>query len=283
MSYVRLNGSRCVYCGDVATQTDHFPPQCVRPREGWLLPCCSECNVVASNIHPYDFQARVAHVKNTLHDRHWDMLKLYDEVMRQRERVQWEPFASIASHELPRRLTERLNMQEATYEQPRAVPAPVEPTYHTNKHGVTTWTCGCGVKTRMLSPDGITCIDCYDTAEIESRKAKKAKLAQAKADMKKEHPRIRVQTHAYLHPRANLDPSEYILDTMRLEISRHFNVTKNKISKVQREPNGTMWFTYGKEVYTILRVFHFSITIRRNPRMEARPNLVVNQMEPLCQ
>lgn len=111
MTYVRIEGRRCVYCGDTATQTDHFPPQCVEPRDGWLLPCCSECNVVAGAMHPYDFKSRVLYVKDALRDRHHHLLKIFDEAMHQHERVEWDTTAYIASSDLPKRLLENLEPQ----------------------------------------------------------------------------------------------------------------------------------------------------------------------------
>lgn len=52
-----IQGDWCVYCGDVATTRDHFPPACVTPR-GWLLPCCAECNSVIGDREPHDLRKR---------------------------------------------------------------------------------------------------------------------------------------------------------------------------------------------------------------------------------
>ena len=56
----------CVYCGMLATQTDHFPPIAYVPRYGVLLPACGECNRFARDLYPYDFSKRVQHVKNRI-------------------------------------------------------------------------------------------------------------------------------------------------------------------------------------------------------------------------
>jgi hypothetical protein len=40
----RLDGDRCVYCGDIANEHDHFPPRAFAHHFGLLLPTCTECN-----------------------------------------------------------------------------------------------------------------------------------------------------------------------------------------------------------------------------------------------
>jgi hypothetical protein len=63
---IRLEGERCVYCGERATCWDHFPPYTVDQLRGWLLPACGECNGLAGDRHPYDFPARAAYVNRAL-------------------------------------------------------------------------------------------------------------------------------------------------------------------------------------------------------------------------
>jgi hypothetical protein len=61
----RLNGQWCVYCGEWATQDEHFPPA-TYSREGVLLPACSECNGIAGTNWATDFAARSAFVRDQL-------------------------------------------------------------------------------------------------------------------------------------------------------------------------------------------------------------------------
>ena len=63
---MRIEGERCVYCGERATCWDHFPPYAVDQLRGWLLPACGECNGIAGDRHPYDFVARAAYVNRAL-------------------------------------------------------------------------------------------------------------------------------------------------------------------------------------------------------------------------
>ena len=63
---IRVIGERCVYCGERATCWDHFPPYAVDRVRGWLLPSCGECNGIAGDRHPYDFEARAAYVNRAL-------------------------------------------------------------------------------------------------------------------------------------------------------------------------------------------------------------------------
>ena len=50
----RVYGDRCVYCGEAATDRDHFPPRpyCC----GYLLPACESCNNTAASWHPFNFE-----------------------------------------------------------------------------------------------------------------------------------------------------------------------------------------------------------------------------------
>jgi len=43
MFRIRISGYFCVYCGEIATQDEHFPPMSYSLR-GYILPACAECN-----------------------------------------------------------------------------------------------------------------------------------------------------------------------------------------------------------------------------------------------
>lgn len=73
---LRLNGSRCVYCGESATTDEHFPPFSVNPVSGFILPACFECNGIASNKHAYNFKNRVEYVKSKIKRKNRDVLCL---------------------------------------------------------------------------------------------------------------------------------------------------------------------------------------------------------------
>lgn len=74
---VAIAGEACVYCGEWATQRDHFPPATCE-RWGYLLPSCAECNRLAGVEHPYDFEQRVAVVKAKLRSRGQRLLQTPD-------------------------------------------------------------------------------------------------------------------------------------------------------------------------------------------------------------
>ena len=61
----RLYGRLCVYCGEIATSLDHFPPAVCTP-VGLLLPACKECNCIASTEYSYDFLGRSLYVTDKL-------------------------------------------------------------------------------------------------------------------------------------------------------------------------------------------------------------------------
>lgn len=65
----RLAGKWCVYCGELADTIEHFPPATFG-REGYLLPCCSECNRLAGTDYPVNFSARSELVKERLSNCH---------------------------------------------------------------------------------------------------------------------------------------------------------------------------------------------------------------------
>jgi hypothetical protein len=73
----RLHGVMCVYCGDIATQDEHFPPaSCTR--FGYILPCCGECNRIAGTQHPYNFTDRYEYVNRKLRKKYKRQLKVED-------------------------------------------------------------------------------------------------------------------------------------------------------------------------------------------------------------
>jgi hypothetical protein len=65
----RLNGRYCIYCGEHATTDEHIPPV-VHTLGGYIVPACLECNLIAGTIHPENFIARAAYVKQQLKQRH---------------------------------------------------------------------------------------------------------------------------------------------------------------------------------------------------------------------
>jgi hypothetical protein len=74
---IRLEGENCVYCGEYASQQDHFPPK-ASTVFGFILPSCRECNNLAATSYPFDFIARAAHVKTRLRDRYARWLECPD-------------------------------------------------------------------------------------------------------------------------------------------------------------------------------------------------------------
>jgi hypothetical protein len=72
---IKIDGERCVYCGERATCFDHFPPYSVERFRGWLLPACAECNALAADRCPYDFEARAMYVKRELIARYRPLLE----------------------------------------------------------------------------------------------------------------------------------------------------------------------------------------------------------------
>jgi hypothetical protein len=70
-----IKGDRCIYCGEAATCRDHFPPYTVEPVKGWLLPSCTECNLLAGDRHPYSFKKRATYVRDMLAHRYKRLLE----------------------------------------------------------------------------------------------------------------------------------------------------------------------------------------------------------------
>jgi endogenous inhibitor of DNA gyrase (YacG/DUF329 family) len=72
MSRIKLDGTRCVYCGEGAGTVDHFPPRSAMDNNdsGFLLPACIECNTIASTEYPFDFAKRASFVKRRIKERY---------------------------------------------------------------------------------------------------------------------------------------------------------------------------------------------------------------------
>ena len=71
---VNLKGTQCVYCGERADTKDHFPPYSWSST-GFLLPACTECNVMAGDRWPDNFEMRVKVVKESLRWKYRHVLK----------------------------------------------------------------------------------------------------------------------------------------------------------------------------------------------------------------
>jgi len=75
---IRLKGSWCVYCGAPQTEYDHFPPRslCL---DGFLIPCCTECNSLAGVQCPFDLKERIIFVQSKLRQKYgWDYILDWD-------------------------------------------------------------------------------------------------------------------------------------------------------------------------------------------------------------
>lgn len=68
-----LTGKYCVYCGEIATTKDHFPPV-INALAGYILPACSECNSIAGTEFPRDFIRRADYVKEKLQRKYSSIL-----------------------------------------------------------------------------------------------------------------------------------------------------------------------------------------------------------------
>jgi hypothetical protein len=72
-----IKGTFCCYCGEPATDDEHFPPLCA-VHWGVILPACSECNRFAGTDWWFDFEMRVAGVKEKLVKRYRRCLETPD-------------------------------------------------------------------------------------------------------------------------------------------------------------------------------------------------------------
>lgn len=77
---IRINGQRCVYCGNSAESDDHYPPKSVSSH-GMLLPCCRECNSSLGALHPFSFSNRCRLAKDSIRRKYKKVLNmpLWDE------------------------------------------------------------------------------------------------------------------------------------------------------------------------------------------------------------
>jgi len=71
----RIIGKFCTYCGELATVEDHFPPLTTIAR-GFLIPSCTECNLLAGTEFPFDFKSRITVVKDKIHYRYSRISKI---------------------------------------------------------------------------------------------------------------------------------------------------------------------------------------------------------------
>jgi hypothetical protein len=78
----------CYYCGQLATDIDHIPPQVARSKLfdlGFMdrypiheLPCCRECNSILGDRLPWTLNERRAYVKKRLRERYRKFLEIPD-------------------------------------------------------------------------------------------------------------------------------------------------------------------------------------------------------------
>jgi hypothetical protein len=59
---ISIAGRWCVYCGELATTREHYPPR-TSTRGGFILPCCLLCNVTIGARWPFSFTRRTAEVQ----------------------------------------------------------------------------------------------------------------------------------------------------------------------------------------------------------------------------
>lgn len=71
----RIDGKRCVYCGDPCQSEEHWPPASYG-NLGYVLPCCLECNSFAGTEWPTDFLKRCRHVKDKLEKKYYKLAHL---------------------------------------------------------------------------------------------------------------------------------------------------------------------------------------------------------------
>lgn len=65
----RIDGKLCVYCGELASSLEHFPPASYSAH-GYLLPCCRQCNSMAGTAYPLNFKLRATYVNERLRSRY---------------------------------------------------------------------------------------------------------------------------------------------------------------------------------------------------------------------
>lgn len=74
-SRITLKGDFCIYCGEVSTTSEHYPPAATTYR-GFKLPCCFECNVLASDENARNFERRIESVKSKIRRKNWKWLQI---------------------------------------------------------------------------------------------------------------------------------------------------------------------------------------------------------------
>lgn len=74
---IRIAGRYCVYCGEIASTDEHFPPASYG-LHGFILPACRECNSVVGTNYPTDFEGRAEYAKERIRKRHAKELRLPD-------------------------------------------------------------------------------------------------------------------------------------------------------------------------------------------------------------
>lgn len=62
-----------MYCGEIGSTQEHFPPR-VSSDGGYIFPACSECNLFAGTNHPFNFEERCSHVRERIRSRYWKVL-----------------------------------------------------------------------------------------------------------------------------------------------------------------------------------------------------------------
>ena len=72
---ITLKGDFCIYCGDVSTTTEHYPPATTTSR-GFKLPCCFECNLLATDDNARNFERRIESVKSRIRRKNWKWLQI---------------------------------------------------------------------------------------------------------------------------------------------------------------------------------------------------------------
>jgi hypothetical protein len=73
----RIRGDWCIYCGDLATTDEHFPPITLTT-VGLILPACRECNGLASTHFATDFEERCQFVKEKLRNKYSRVMQTPD-------------------------------------------------------------------------------------------------------------------------------------------------------------------------------------------------------------
>jgi hypothetical protein len=73
----RINGKYCIYCGDIATTDEHFPPKSAT-NKGLILSACIECNMIAGTECAFNFDERCNYVIKKLKEKYKEIIKAND-------------------------------------------------------------------------------------------------------------------------------------------------------------------------------------------------------------